>query len=105
MKKGVSKFYQAEKEIRGTVYKAQFNGLSAALKAVDGSYIEGSSNTSVEKLSDYILKNVIVDPKVCIDDFDDMEEFNEVIAFGREVMQGRFRSPADARAGQEKGGA
>ena len=77
---GKNKFYTVDKEINGTKYVAQFNGLSCALRAVDQSYIEGSSNTSVEKLADYIFANVIVEPKgLTIDDFDSMEEFNAVV--------------------------
>lgn len=89
------KFYSVEKEINGTKYVAQFNGLSCALRAVDQSYLEGTNNTSIEALSNYIFKNVIVEPtNLSIDDFDDMEEFNEVVTFGREVMQGKFRDKA-----------
>lgn len=98
----MAKFYTAEKEINGTKYVAQFNGIAAALRAVDESYIEGTSNTSIMKLSKYILENVIVDPKgLTVDDFDSMDEFNEVIAFGREVMQGEFR-PAENEKSAKK---
>ena len=91
-----NKFYTREKEINGKKYIAQFNGLSCAIRAVDQSYIDGSQNTSVEKMADYIFKNVIVEPKgLSIDDFESMEEFNEVVTFGREVMQGKFRSETD----------
>ena len=73
-------FYTAKKKINGKEYTAQFNGISAALKAVDDSYIEGTNNTSVEKLSKYLFEHVIVDPKgLTPDDFDSMDEFNEVI--------------------------
>ena len=90
------KFYTATKEINGKKYTAQFNGLSCALRAVDSTYIEGTNNTSVEKLADYIFHNVIVEPKgLTIDDFESMEEFNEVVSFGRDVMQGKFRPEED----------
>ena len=81
-----------KKTIKGKEYIAQFNGISAALEAIDNSYVDGSSNTSLVKLSKYLFENVIVEPKnLKIDDFDSMEEFNEVVAFAREVMQGEFR--------------
>ena len=90
------KFYTATKEINGKKYTAQFNGLSCALRAVDSTYIEGTNNTSVEKMADYIFQNVIVEPKgLTIDDFEIMEEFNEVVSFGRDVMQGKFRPEED----------
>lgn len=91
-----NKFYSVTKKINGKEYTAQFNGLSFALRAVDNSYIDGSSNTSVEKMTNYILKNVIVEPaNIDIDDFDSTEELNEVVAFGRDVMQGKFRDQAN----------
>ena len=87
----MEKFKQVKKVIDGVEYTAQFNGLSAALEAMDNSYIDGTSNTSVVKLNKYILENVIVDPKCEIDDFEDANKLNAVVAFGREVMQGTFR--------------
>ncbi len=87
-----NKFYTREKMINGTKYTAQFNGLSENFRAIDSCYINGSSNVSLEKLNNYILENVIVEPKgLTIDDFDDIETFNEVMNFGQRVMQGKFR--------------
>ena len=97
-------FYTVKKEINGTTYIAQFNGLSAALKAVDSCYIEGTSNTSTEKLAKYLFENVIVEPKnLTIDDFESMDEFNDVITFAREVMQGDFREKKNDTAVKEQG--
>lgn len=86
------KFYTVEKEINGVKYTAQFNGISAAIQAIDNSYIEGTTNTSMSKLADYIFKNVIVEPKgLTSDDFDTLDDFSDVIAWARDVMQGNFR--------------
>ena len=99
-----SKFYQVKKEIHGKEYIAQFSGISAALKAVDSSKIDDTDVTSIEKLSNYLLENVIVEPKnLTPDDFDSMAEFNEVIAFARGVMQGDFRAEAIQSAAESKG--
>lgn len=93
-----TKFYTKEKEINGIKYVAQFNGLSFALRAVDENYIEGTSNVSNERLAQYILDKVIVEPKgLQIDDFETMEELNEVTEFGRDVMQGKFRPDKDEK--------
>ncbi len=97
------KFYEETKEINGKKYTAQFSGISTALKAVDSSYIEGTNNTSSEKMTKYLLENVIVDPKgLTADDFEDIDEYNEVIGFAREVMQGKFRKKANETATNEK---
>jgi hypothetical protein len=86
------KFYTVKKEINGKTYVAQFCGISAALKAVDASYIDGTSNTSLEKMAEYLFEHIIVEPKgLTIDDFETLKEFNEVTTFAREVMQGDFR--------------
>lgn len=98
------KFYTVKKEINGKEYVAQFSGISVALKAVDASYIEGTSTTSVEKLAEYLFENIIVEPKgLTADDFDTVKEFNEVVAFARGVMQGDFREKKDEGADQAKG--
>lgn len=95
----MANFYQVKRTINGKEYTAQFNGISAALKAVDNSYIEGSSNTSVYKLSKYLFEHVIVSPKgLDADDFTDLNEFNEVVTFAREVMQGELKPEVDEKA-------
>ena len=39
-----------------------------------------------------MAENVIVEPtNLTADDFDNMDDFNEVVTFAREVMQGNFR--------------
>lgn len=76
-------------EIGGKTYQAEFKGLLTAIRAVDNSYIEGTNNTSVEKIAEYLFDEIIVKPEgLKPDDFDSMEEFNEVVSFAREVMQG-----------------
>lgn len=99
-----NKFYTVSKTINGKEYKAQFNGISASLEAIDRSYIEGTNTTSMVKLSKILLEDVIVEPKgLTPDDFESMEEFNEVITFAREVMQGDFRKAEDEGTTPKKG--
>ena len=87
------KYYTRTREIDGATYTAQFNGLAAALEAVDNCTLAGTGQLSVVRMTQYILENVIVEPAgLSADDFDDMETLNRVVAFGREVMQGRFRT-------------
>ena len=100
----MSKFYTVEKEINGKKYLAQFAGLSTALRAVDESYIEGTQNTSLVKMAEFLFKYIIVEPKgLTVDDFEDMAEFNEVVAFAREVMQGNFRDKANEKPDGKQG--
>ena len=99
-----AKTYQVEKEINGKKYVAQFAGMSVALDAIDSCYIEGSNNTSVKKLNAYLFNHVIVEPKgLTVDDFETVDEMNEVTAFAREVMQGHFRDQALQSAANKKG--
>lgn len=92
--------YTREKEINGKKYVAQFNGLSSALNAIDSSYLnEKSDKISILKISEYIFKNVIVEPAgLSADDFDDMDELNEVVRWGMAVMQGKFRNKEDKKS-------
>lgn len=99
----MAKFYTSKKTIGGIEYTAQFNGISAALEAIDSSYIEGTNNTSVLKLAKYLFENVIVEPKgLTPDDFENMDDFNEVVTFAREVMQGNFRDKKDESTAKPK---
>lgn len=91
----MAKFYTVDKEINGKKYVCQFSGISTALKAVDSSYVEGTSNTSVEKLAAFLFEHVVVEPRgLTVDDFESVEEFGKVVAFAREVMQGAIK-PAE----------
>ena len=99
-----NKFYTVKKTIGGKEYVAQFSGISAALRAVDASYIEGTNNTRMEKLAEYLFDNIIVEPKgLTVDDFESMDEFNEVIKFANAVMKGDFREKADKAAAERTG--
>lgn len=98
-----NKFYTVKKEINGKEYVAQFAGVSTAVRAIDSSYIDGTSTTSTEKLGQYILDNIIVEPKgLTADSFETLEEYNEVTTWGRDVMYGKFRNRSDAGAGKTK---
>lgn len=93
----MAKPYTVKKEFDGVMYTFQFNGITAAMEALDESYIDGSSNISLKKLNKYLLENVVVDPKVTMDDFEDVEKLNAVTAFARKVMQGIIK-PEDSAA-------
>lgn len=99
MNKNKNKFYTKEIEINGVKYVAQFSGISAAIRAMDESHVDNnSSNVSMFKLSKYIFENVIVEPSgLTADDFDSMEELNEVVNFGVRVMQGKFREKNESK--------
>ena len=82
--------YPVRKEIGGVEYTAQFNGMRFAIRCVDECG-EGEK-VNMEKFMQFILSQVIVEPSgLSLDDFEDIETLSEVVRFGREVMQGRFR--------------
>ncbi len=96
--------YIVTKKIRGKEYKAQYSGLSTATNMIDNCYIDGSSNLSITKLAEYVFNYGIVEPKgLTVDDFETMEELNEVVAFGRDTIQGKFREEADTGAAKAAG--
>lgn len=100
----MANIYTIEKKINGTTYKAQFNGLAAYLSAIDDCYVDGTSNISLSKLTKYVLENVIVEPaNLTADSFDDYDELSEVVAFGRQVMQGSFREKKDKKPTETTG--
>lgn len=69
MKQNTSKIYTATKEINGTTYRAQFNGVREAVRATQQYKDEMS-------LDEYLLSNVIVEPPgLQMDDFEDLFEF------------------------------
>lgn len=73
-----------EKEIKGTVYKAQFNGVSTMYRANDET--EGKAM----KLAQFLFENVLVEPKINdVDEYfgTDVDLMSEVTEFAAEVMR------------------
>ncbi len=89
----MKQFSKVTKEINGVKYTAQFNGLREAMRAQSQCRDEKvPSQQNAEKLADYILANVIVEPHgLTIESFDSFSELNPVITFGAQVLNGNFR--------------
>ena len=91
MNKEFVKLEKVKKVIKGTEYTAQFNGALAALEAIDRTYIKGTDNTSMVKMTEYVFEHVIVAPSgLTPNNFESTEEPREVVRFGREVMNGKL---------------
>lgn len=69
MAKSFNNHYTVSKEICGNKIVAQFSGLSVATRMANRINIDGTNNTSMEKLAEYIFEYVIVEPKLSIKDF------------------------------------
>lgn len=99
------KYYTRKKVIDGVEYTAQFNGISAYVDAVDECHVSVDGTTTTMgwgKLNRYILEKVIVEPAgLTMDDFESLETMSEVVRFGREVMQGKFRDSKDEGAAKK----
>ena len=90
-------FYIRKKEIDGVTYTAQFNGISEFLKMIDECKDANGNNSPLE-LGEYICENIIVDPKIKIDDFENLDTYNKVIKWGLNVAQGKFRDKIESTA-------
>lgn len=92
-------FYTKEKEINGVKYVAQFSGMRTAAQFVDQTRNgEDGKSSSLEKMAEFLFKNIIVEPKLTFDDFSDMKTLTEVVKFGTEVMNGNFRDEEDEQS-------
>ncbi len=95
--------FQTTKEINGKKYTAQFNGVGAALNGEDA-WNEGNGKLSNRKMADYLLKNVIVEPKgLTPDDFDTVSDLDAVVTFALSVMNGYFRPGTSSAKAEAKG--
>lgn len=95
MKKNTDKTYTSVREINGVTYRAQFNGIREAIRA--SQQCKGDEL----KLSEYLLENVIVEPPgIKVDDFENIDEYRQVINFAANVMAGRFRGETEPGADQ-----
>ncbi len=101
----MKKFTQVKRTINGTEYTAQFNGMSSRYKAIDeaAKFVDDNQGVSMFKMAEYLLKNVLVEPKMGIDDFEDAETLDEVIQFLSSVNNGTFREADDGETETGKG--
>lgn len=94
-------FYTETETIDGVKYVAQFNGARTAAKFTDQTTRDDGKGQSIEKTADFVFENVIVEPKVTLDDFEDMEVAGKVVAFGVEVMMGTYRKKKNISTNKE----
>ena len=88
----MEKIKQYTKEIKGVKYTAQFMGVRAAVQSKKQYTDAFTGRVDTEKLYDYIFDNVIVSPPgLDMDDFDSVSDADAVVAFGVEVLNGRFQ--------------
>lgn len=73
-----------EREIDGVLYKARYKGLSYSLTLNDRLAHENASF----QLAEILFKEVLVSPKIEIDDFDDVRAFSRVFSWLLSVAQG-----------------
>lgn len=76
-----------EKEIDGVLYKAAFVDVAYA-ESLDEQFRNSKSSLSLGRK---LFKDVLISPKVDIDDFDDMESYTRVRDFLLEVARGDFQ--------------
>ena len=78
-----------EKEIDGILYRASYKGIAFADKLEE--HLKDTKSTLA--FGEQLFKEVLISPKVEIDDFADMESYNRVRDFLIEVATGGFEKP------------
>ncbi|MFR4538158.1 MAG: hypothetical protein ACLT5F_09085 [Anaerotignaceae bacterium] len=95
----MKKFMQVKKTINGIEYTAQFNGALSHNRALD--YARDGENImpSSEKMTLYLLENVLVSPveRKSEDAYENFNELSEVVEFLTEVNQGIFREEEEQK--------
>lgn len=87
--------YKVTKEIDGVKYTAQFSGASMALQALDAAS-DGNGGRSEMKYAEFLLKNIVVNPKnIDMDAFDTYEKLSNVTTFAASVMRGELADEKD----------
>ena len=79
-----------KKVINGIEYTAVWKGYNHSQKLKKQCLSNGKNKYSNEKLSNVIFGEIIINPKVSADDFDDIEVLRKVFDFGKSVLFGEF---------------
>lgn len=93
MKEG-NKFYQYKEEIGGKEYVFQYPGRRACLKMTDEATTDNNKRLN-EKFLDLMLKNIVVEPKVSLDTFDEdgyADDYERVVEIASSIFQRDFDS-------------
>ena len=73
-----------EKEIDGVLYKAQFKGIAFSKELMDNA----NENNSHYQFGKILFEEVLISPKIGIDDFADIDAYNKVYDFLLNVAMG-----------------
>lgn len=79
-----------KKVINGIEYTAVWKGYNHSQKLKKQCLSNGKNKYSNEKLSNVIFGEIIINPKVSADDFEDIEVLRKVFDFGKSVLFGEF---------------
>lgn len=90
-----------KKVINGVEYTAVWKGYNYTTKRMKECLLQDKKHYSNEKLSAVVFGEIIINPKVTVDDFDDIQTYNEVFEFGRSVLFGDFEKKSEAKLKKE----
>jgi hypothetical protein len=90
-----------KKVINGVEYTAVYRGYSYTTQRIKECLLQDKKHYSNEKLSTVVFGEIIINPKVTVDDFDDLQAYNEVFEFGRSVLFGEFENKSKAKLKKE----
>lgn len=79
-----------KKVINGVEYTAVWKGINFSNENIKQCTIKNTNLLSTSKLAKFVFDNIIINPKVDIDSFDDISEFSAVLDFGKSVLFGTF---------------
>lgn len=88
-------------EIKGVKYTAQFSGASMLFK------FNSETQGDAEKAKDFLLENVLVEPKITPEDFDeyigtDIDLMNDIIEFAGAVLRADKKYFPDTKQASNK---
>lgn len=90
-----------KKVINGVEYTAVYKGYNYTTQRIKECLLQDKKHYSNEKLSTVVFGEIIINPKVTVDDFDDLQAYNEVFEFGRSVLFGEFENKSKAKLKKE----
>lgn len=90
-----------KKVIDGIEYTAVWKGYNFSAKRLKECLLQDKKHYSNAKLADVIFGEIIISPQITADDFDNVQVFNEVFEFGRNVLFGDFEKKSKAKLKKE----
>lgn len=85
-----------KKVINGVEYVAEWKGLAFSNARLEACKVKGSNRMNKTKLANVFFNELLISPKIGIDDINDMKQLHEILKFAQSILEGTYDDTSKA---------